>query len=217
MDYVIVENALSAPLLQRVQQAMAQGPFDDGKATASGLAQAVKHNLQLSQAVHGELLDQVRGELGAQGVLRSFAMPRQMGRPILNRYDTGMAYGMHVDGAYIADMRTDVSYTLFLSDPASYDGGELVVNLGSQQVAFKLPMGSMVLYPTQAVHAVNPVRRGVRYGLVGWIQSRVREPEQRAILAKLNTLTHHLRESQQQPLALLANECAQNLTRMWGD
>ena len=128
-----------------------------------------------------------------------------------------MAYGMHVDGAYIADMRADVSYTLFLNDPASYDGGELVVNMGSQQVAFKLPVGSMVLYPTQAVHAVNPIRRGTRQGVVGWIQSRVREPEQRAILARLNALTNTLRQTDQQAMALSAAECAQNLTRMWGE
>lgn len=218
LNYIVLENTLPAELLEKVRRAAALGPFDSGKETSFGLAKDVKNNLQLSNLAHGALLDEVGRALVSHPVVRAYALPKLIGRPILNRYEQGMGYGMHSDGAYISDVRTDIAFTLFLEDPSDYDGGELVIATPAQQFTFKLPVGCMVVYPCGYMHAVNPVTRGVRQAVVGWIQSRVRDLEQRTIVAKLNAVSNSLQQdSKYLPLTLQTVECTQNLIRMWGE
>lgn len=218
MHYLIIENALPPALLEALRLAIAAGPFDDGQASAGGLAQAVKRNLQLAPSQHGGLLERIAEALGQLPGLQAFALPRQMGRSIVNRYEAGMAYGLHSDGAYIGGLRTDVSYTLFLDDPAGYDGGELQIISQGQTFNFKLPAGSLLLYPTGNLHQVLPVTRGVRHAAVGWIQSRIRDAEQRELIAKLQAVPLHLGEdARYQALAVQTNECIQRLIRLWGE
>ncbi|MBV6290099.1 Fe2+-dependent dioxygenase [Pseudomonas aegrilactucae] len=218
MHYLIIPNALSAPLFAQARAAICSGPFGDGRGTANGLAQAAKRNLQLEHQGHVELLDGIAQALLEQPLLQAFAMPWHVGRPMINRYEAGMAYGMHADGAHIGELRTDVSYTLFLDDPASYDGGELVISGESQLFSFKLPAGSLLLYPSGALHEVKEVTRGVRHAAVGWIQSRIRDAGQREIIAKLKAVPQALGQGEQhQALAVQTNECIQRLIRMWCD
>lgn len=218
VNYLVVENALSAELLQQVRNAIATGPFGDGKETAHGMAKTMKNNQQLAVAPYEKLLDAVGRSIVAHPMVQAFAIPHLANRPIVNRYAQGMEYGLHVDNAYMTDVRTDLSYTLFIDDISDYEGGELLINGLSGAQAFKLSPGSMLLYQTGALHRVAQVTRGERRCVVGWIQSRIRDAQQREILGKLNALKDVLRQNPAQlSLALQANECAQNLLRMWGE
>ena len=138
MKYLIIENALPADLLQTITASIQAGPFESGKLTAQGMAKAAKSNLQLSSTAHAQLLDSIRQALYVHPAVQAFAIPRMIGRTIINRYEFGMEYGMHSDAAYIQDVRTDVSFTLFLDEPATYQGGELVITTTAQTFTFKL-------------------------------------------------------------------------------
>jgi PKHD-type hydroxylase len=218
LNYVIIENALPADLLSAISASIKAGPFESGKLTAQGVAQAAKRNLQLSSAAHAQLLNSVAVAIQSHPVVQAFAMPRFIGRTIINRYEVGMEYGMHSDGAYIQDVRTDVSFTLFLDEPSSYQGGELVVATTAQTFTFRLPAGSMVLYPAGELHRVAPVTNAVRHAVVGWIQSRIRDAHQREIIAKLGLIPRTLGQDEKYTeLATQTGQCIQELIRMWGD
>jgi PKHD-type hydroxylase len=218
VNYIVIENVLPPDLLSAMAAAIQAGPFESGKLTAQGLAQAAKSNLQLAGSTHAQLHERIAMALHAHPVVQAFAIPRQIGRTLINRYDVGMEYGLHADAAYIQDVRTDVSFTLFLDDPATYQGGELVISTTAQTFTFKLPAGSMVLYPAGELHRVTPVTHGVRHALVGWLQSRIRDAHQREILAKLSLVPRTLsQDSHYAALATQTGQCVQDLIRMWGD
>jgi PKHD-type hydroxylase len=218
MNYLVIENVLSSDLLQQVRHALNAGPFDNGKETAQGLAKAMKNNQQLAVAPYAGLLDAVGRSIVAHPMVQSYAIPHLASRPIINRYTPGMEYGLHVDNAFMADVRTDLSYTLFIDDAATYEGGELLITGLPGTQAFKLHAGHLLIYPTGSLHRVAQVTRGQRHAVVGWIQSRIRDAQQREIVGKLNALKDVLRQSPDQlPAALQANECIQNLLRMWGE
>jgi PKHD-type hydroxylase len=218
LNYVIIENALPADLISAISASIQAGPFESGKLTAQGMAQAAKRNLQLSSAAHTQLLNSIAAAVHSHPVVQVFAMPRCIGRTIINRYEAGMEYSMHSDGAFIQDVRTDVSFTLFLDDPATYQGGERVVATTAQTFTFKLPAGSMLLYPAGELHRVKPVTSGVRHAVVGWIQSRIRDAHQREIIAKLSVVPRTLgQDAKYAELATQSGQCIQELIRMWGD
>lgn len=121
----------------------------------------------------------------------SAALPKTLSMPLFNRYQDNETYGFHVDGAVRSHpengwMRTDLSATLFLSSPESYDGGELIVNDTYGQHAVKLPAGDLVLYPSSSLHCVTPVTRGVRVASFMWVQSMIRDDKKRAMLFELD-------------------------------
>lgn len=218
MNYVIIENALPAEFLAEIAAAIQAGPFESGKHTAQGMARAAKSNLQLSAAVYAQMLDRLALAIHAHPVVQAFAIPRFVGRPIINRYEIGMEYGLHSDGAYIHDVRTDVAFTLFLDEPSTYQGGELVIATTAQKFSFKLPAGCMVLYPAGELHRVMPVASGVRNALVGWVQSRIGDAHQREIIAKLSLVPRTLSQDEKYTeLATQSGQCIQELIRMWGD
>ena len=218
MNYLVVENVLPPELLQQVRQATVDGPFSSGKDTASGLAKAMKNNHQLAVAPHVNLLDAVGRAIVSHPMVQSFALPHLANRPMVNRYTEGMEYGLHVDNAFMVDIRTDLSYSLFVDEPASYDGGELVITGLPNAQAFKLNAGSLLIYQTGALHRVAQVTRGARHCVVGWVQSRIRDPGQREIVGKLSALKDILQQKPDQlPAALQANELTQSLLRMWGE
>jgi PKHD-type hydroxylase len=194
----------------------------DGATTAGWHARTVKQNLQVDPR-HPEaagLQSLVLGALARHVLFQLAARPRIV-RPILfNRYEPGMRYGTHVDDALMGDppVRSDLSLTLFLSDPASYDGGELIVESTAGDQAFRLPPGSLVLYPSSSLHRVEPVTRGVRRAAVGWVQSLVRDPARRELLFDLDTARRSLfdREGATREFGLLSKTVA-NLLRMWAE
>jgi PKHD-type hydroxylase len=160
--------------------------------------------------------------LVGNAVFNNFALVRRMMIPIFSRYDEGMAYGLHTDEAILGidmpdkSMRNDLAVTLFLSEPESYDGGELSVETPVGRHAFKLPAGDAVVYPSHFLHEVCQVTRGVRFAAVTWIQSYVREAEQRAVLTELGAASATLRQEESACAATdqLLN-VYQKLLRMW--
>lgn len=194
--------------------------FENGKRTASGSAKSVKNNMQAlnSGSVSGalKLLEKALLENSA---LRNAAIPETFVKIMFNRYDSGMSYGAHVDEAFIAGARTDLSFTLFLSDPNSYEGGELVIKRDDGDEQVKLPKGSLYLYPSNTIHYVAPVTSGSRLSAVGWIQSKVRLQEQRQVLFDLSTALNALPSGStaEHDTRLTLQNVRNNLLRMWAD
>ena len=146
------------------------------------------------------------------------ARPKALSPLLLSRYEPGMAYGSHVDDALMGGMRSDVSFTLFLSDAASYDGGELIIESAGGEEAFRLDAGSLIAYPATSLHRVGAVTRGARLAAVGWARSFVRDPAQRELLFYLDTARRQLftREGKSTEFDLISKSFA-NLLRMWAD
>jgi PKHD-type hydroxylase len=199
---------------------VSQQAFVDGKATARGLAGAVKHNLQLSRtgAELGEADRIVISAMQENKEFRRFAYPKRIMLPIFSRYDAGMKYGSHIDDGIMNSkngepVRSDIAVTVFLSPAASYDGGELVVELPVGEQEIKLDAGEAVAYSANSIHHVNPVTRGVRLAAVTWVQSMVRDEAMRAILCDLSRAITMVPPSGDRDLILLLNKNFHNLLR----
>ncbi len=193
--------------------------FADGRATAGRIAREIKSN---DQAEPSDDLDAIRAKvteaLMAHPVFAAAARPKAMTRLILSRYREGQTYGMHVDDALMQGIRTDLSFTLFLSDPDSYEGGGLIVADTAEERAFKLSPGNLILYPSTTLHRVEPVTKGTRLCLVGWVQSWIRDAGQREILFDLDRAIAdvHAREGKSALLDTLT-KTRSNLIRMWAN
>ena len=185
--FIALEKVLGAGEVAAVTEAATALDFADGKATAGRFASAVKANDQAVPSPGLEAIQvKVMAALEAHRVFQSVTRPRAMSRLILSRYREGQTYGLHVDDAMIGGMRTDLSFTLFLSEPASYDGGALIAEDAMESRAFKLGAGDLMLYPSTTLHRVEPVTRGTRLAVVGWVMSWIRNAEQREILFDLD-------------------------------
>jgi PKHD-type hydroxylase len=142
--------------------------------------------------------------------------PKTILGPLFSRYEPGHAYGAHVDDALMGGVRADVSFTLFLSAPDSYDGGELIIDSAAGEDAFKLAPGSILTYPSTTLHRVAPVTRGHRMAAVGWVRSFVRDPARRELLFDLETARRRLFEREgKTPDGDLLAKCTANLLRLW--
>ena len=198
----------------------AAAPFIDGR--ISNPHNVAKQNEQL----HDPQAYQKSSQLLLQALGRStefaeFAFPVKLAPPMMTRYKPGMKYGAHADAAFIqlpgATIRSDLSCTIFLNDPADYDGGELTVGLGDSSLSFKLQPGEGILYPSDSFHQVVPVSRGERLVAITFIQSRIQDPFRRNLLFELNEVAA-LQGLKMDPenfgrLQLIQ----QNLLRYWAD
>jgi PKHD-type hydroxylase len=212
-----IADVLSAADVAEVREGLATATFVDGRATAGWAAKLVKANLQASQGTELERIDAlIETRLMEHAVFALATRPKTILGPLFSRYQTGHAYGSHVDDALMGGVRTDVSFTLFLSAPESYDGGELVIESAAGEDAFKLGPGSVLTYPSTTLHRVAPVTRGRRLAAVGWVRSYIRDPARRELLFELETARRRLfeREGKTADGDLLA-KCAANLLRMW--
>jgi PKHD-type hydroxylase len=185
-----IAEVLKPPMVEALLDAAHEGNFwIDGKATAEGRARLVKRNEQAAPTPEARaILETAERTILAHEVFRSAAQPARLARLLLSRYRAGMEYGLHVDAPYIDDTRTDLSFTLFLSAPSDYDGGELVIEEASAEQALKPPAGAMVLYPSTSLHRVARVTRGERIAVVGWVKSRVRREDLRLMLFELERI-----------------------------
>jgi len=225
-----IPQVLNADELARARALLAGAAWADGRATAGPQAAQVKRNQQLpAQGETAQALQAlVLGALDRHALFFSAALPKRVLPPMFNRY-AGDAnhYGDHVDQAirHIASgplagqrVRTDLSCTVFLSDPASYDGGELVIadTFGSPRL--KLPAGDAVLYPGTSVHRVEPVTRGERLASFFWIESLVRSDEQRRLLFDMDLALMRLRSRHGEDAdAVSLTGTYHNLLRLWAD
>jgi PKHD-type hydroxylase len=193
--------------------------FADGRRTAGWHAREVKHNLQARRGgIVDEALATIRRALLKHEVFAIAARPKAIPRLSISRYEPGMTFGTHVDDALMDGVRTDLSFTLFLSDPESYQGGALVIDDAYGERDVKLPAGELFLYPSTTLHRVAPVTDGVRLAAVGWVRSFVRDPNQRELLFDLETaLRAVFARDGKSPLFDTLVKTRTNLLRMWAD
>lgn len=189
----VLGDVLDRAEVAALRDAATEVPYEDGRLTAGRFARSVKANEQAAPSPAREaILTKVRETLAANPLFVSIARPRHFVRLLLSRYRPGMAYGTHVDEAIMAGARTDLSFTLFLSEPDSYAGGGLVIEDATESRRFRLDAGDLVLYPTSALHRVEPVEQGERIAVVGWVQSWVRDPAMREVLHDLDQVSEAL-------------------------
>lgn len=214
-----IADVLSSVLLAETESALRLLRFDNGRSSAGSAARLVKHNDQARAGATLTLLgERVGRALREHPVFDLAVRPRALTPLVFSRYRPGQAYGSHVDNALMDGLRTDVSFTLFLSDPESYEGGELVIDSPAGEDAIKLPAGHLVAYPSTALHRVAPVSGGERLACVGWAQSWIRDPARRELLFDLDTARQTLfaRHGKTAESDMLAKTSA-NLVRMWAE
>lgn len=190
----LLEGVVSSKKITQWQDQLATANWRDGTETAGKMSASVKTNLQLdhTDSLGHEIASSVGNALWQHPFFLSAALPAAITTPLISRYQIGDHFGVHVDNAIRFDpgtnrrLRTDLALTLFLSEPDSYDGGELVIEdrFGAQQV--KLEAGNAVLYPASSLHRVEQVSRGERLCVILWVQSMVREDDARSILFDLD-------------------------------
>lgn len=217
-----IPNVLSTEEAREVRQRVERLRFVDGAATAGVFARTVKRNEQVEAGPETQKLqEQVMGALVRNAAFEMAARPKQMKPVLFSRYEPGMEYGPHVDNAVMSGrplVRSDVSLTLFLSEPDAYDGGELAIETHTGGQEIKLPAGWIVAYPSSSLHRVTPVTRGQRVAAVTWVQSMVRDPQHREILFDLETTRRSLFEAHGKTREFdLVSKSFANLMRMWAE
>lgn len=178
--------------LAQIKRLVSRVEFVEGKATAGEWLHKAKNNQQIpwNHPIMQEITGLVMQALGRSDAFMSGAQPRRLAGMLVSRYRPGMSYGLHVDAPIMGEpnhVRSDVSFTLFLNEPETYEGGELAFETGSGETAFKLPARSAICYSTGQLHRVRPVEQGERLAVVGWIQSLVRDTAVRELLHDLST------------------------------
>lgn len=218
---LIIANALPPGEVRRVREALAKLPFLDGRSTAGEAARQVKANAQADKADPGvvALGLSVRALLERHELVAAYARPARWSGLLFSRYRPGNAYGPHNDNALIAAegggrMRTDLSFTLFLSDPETYDGGALLLDGLDGEREVRPLAGTVAIYATGVLHQVIPVTRGERLACVGWIQSQVRRADQRELLFDLARVQATQRAGEAR---LLLSKSVGDLLRMWAE
>ncbi|MEB3170961.1 MAG: Fe2+-dependent dioxygenase [Synechococcaceae cyanobacterium] len=189
-----------------------------GVETAGWHARAVKHNQQLDRSsdLHQKLTAQLKDRLLQHPLVQAAAFPRQVHSMLFSRSSAGEGYGRHVDNAWMAGGRTDLSFTIWLSEPEAYQGGALILESPGGEASFRLPAGHALLYPSTLLHQVEPVSKGERLVAVGWIQSRIRHADQRELLFELDTARRALFERHgKDDVFDLISRSYSNLLRIW--
>ncbi|MEM1031478.1 MAG: Fe2+-dependent dioxygenase [Myxococcota bacterium] len=215
----LIDRVLDPPTVDAIVEVLEDPAIlDDGKKTAGRSAREVKDNQQARadapQVVTAVNL--VQDALRKHPVFRTAALPLRFAKTMFSRYAPGMQYGPHVDDAFIGGTRTDLSFTLSLSAPDQYEGGELVLKRHDGDEQVKPPRGAVYLYPSNSLHYVAPVTHGVRLAAVGWVQSRVRRDDQREMLFDLARALEFLpRTEEHRETRLLLLKTRNNLLRLW--
>lgn len=222
----VLSGELLARLRDALQASLQTSEWSDGAATSGLQATQRKRNSQLTAntAAGGKWGAAITAALERHPLFVSAALPRHTLPPLFNCYDGGGHYGKHVDNAIQGDasrltkVRTDVSVTVFISQPDEYDGGELIVEdtYGVHEV--KLPAGDAILYPSTSLHRVEPVTRGRRLAAVTWVQSMIRDDWQRAMLFNLDMTILRLRQRLGEDGEVVAlTSHYHNLLRQWAE
>jgi PKHD-type hydroxylase len=217
-----IPNVLTKDEIELALHELRQGAYEDGSVSAGEIATQVKKNLQLKRDAEAmaKIKPMLLGALKRNAEFQAAALPLKIRDPLLNRYDVGMTYGLHVDNALMgepATIRTDVSATLFLSSPQDYDGGELVIQEISGQRRIKLPAGCMVVYASTNSHRVEPVTRGTRLAAIIWVQSMVRDESRRDILFDLNEIMDSVDKKIDAAEKMALASIYHNLLRQWAE
>jgi PKHD-type hydroxylase len=222
---ITIENVLSKDDVAAMRARLNSAPWQDGRGSAGSLARQQKRNQQLDESdpLAISLGNEILRKIGNNAVFVSAALPNKIYPPRFNRYADNGEYGAHVDSAIMrlpgsnAVIRSDVSVTLFLSEPDEYDGGELEIETATGVQAVKLEAGDMVVYPSTTLHRVTPVTRGARIASFFWLESLVLQEAHRALLFDLDQAIQTLRAgpSPDQDTILKLSAVYNNLLRGW--
>jgi len=214
-----IENILNAEEVSELLSRIDVIGFVDGKDSATGMARAVKHNQQIPAEKVPDLMPVLSRAILGNNLFNILTMPRTVSNILVSRYQPGMEYGTHTDAAIMnSGHRSDISFTLFLSEPDSYEGGDLILETPFGEQAVRLKPGSLILYPTGELHRVSPVTSGERIVIVGWVESRIRDSRKRQILLDLETARkHYLEKAGHDRVADLLLKSSMNLRRMWDE
>ena len=219
-----INGLLNEAQIEKIRDVLAKSEFKDGRLTAGTAARQVKENEELAPSPDAQqLINRIlMASIGANMRFNNAAMPNRMANFIIARYQPGMYYGDHIDepvmGAPGPKFRTDISMTVFLNPPETYDGGELVIRTTFGEKRVKLAAGDAVFYPSSSLHHVAEVTSGERLVALTWIQSQVRDPARREILFDLVQSRDKLLE--EQPASELHQSIDRsyaNLMRMWSE
>lgn len=220
---LVIDAITDTAHLAAIAERIALLEWRDGRETAGAVARQVKHNEQavLDSLAGRALRDELADILAAHPVIRAAAQPRRFSPLLISRTADRGHYGAHVDNALMGKgdkrIRTDLSFTLWLTPPEGYDGGELVIHTAGMTQEVKGEAGHLVLYPSGALHEVKPVTRGTRIVCVGWIESLVADAARRELLFDLENLRAALRQQlpAQSAELLTLDKTIANLLRMW--
>ena len=221
-----IPDVLNAEQVAEARRLLESAQWVDGRVTAGHQSSRTKDNLQLPEdhPVARQLGDVILNALGRNALFVSAALPLRVYPPLFNCYRGGQSFGNHVDNAIRQSrvngttVRTDLSATLFLTEPDEYDGGELMVEDTFGVHSVKLPAGHMVLYPASSLHKVTPVTRGARISSFFWIQSMLRDDGERTLLFDLDTAIQRLTiDLPDHPAAVQLTSVYHNLLRRWAD
>ena len=217
--FLVIGEVLDQHEVAAIREVAARAEFQDGRATAGRYAREVKRNEQAARSSDTDaVLSKVESTLMKNQTFQAAARPRRFSRLVLSRYSGGQTYGTHVDDAIMGGTRTDLSFTLFLSDEDAYEGGALIVEDALEDRAIKLAPGDMILYPSNTLHRVEPVTAGERLAVVGWATSWVRSPECREVLFDLERCIQETWASGgKSPLFDRLAKTRSNLLRMWAE
>ena len=220
---ICIPDILESAEVKKICAAVADSPFSDGGRTAGSRAKRVKNNLQMDRSAPAtkDVANLLQIGLRRSKTFQRAFLPKSVRPPMISRYEIGMTYGLHVDDAFMgstARVRSDVSITVFLSDPGDYDGGELIMASPFGEQEIKLPAGAVVVYPSSTLHQVAPVTRGERLAAVTWAQSHVRDTAQRELLYDMFQMREKLAKLDPDGAETdLAFKTYSNLLRMWAD
>jgi len=219
-----IPRVLTKAQLQASRDLLLNANWTDGNVTAGYQSAKAKNNLQLPEdsAEARKLGDEILAALSRNALFISAALPARIFPPLFNCYQGGRSFGIHVDNAFRqvpgtpVKIRTDISITLFYSDPEEYDGGELVVEDTYGSHSIKLPAGDLVLYPSTSLHRVTPVTRGRRLASFFWLQSMIASDERRTLLFDMDMAIQKLREKlDDSPEIVQLTNVYHNLLRQW--
>jgi PKHD-type hydroxylase len=220
-----IPDVLSREQVTQMRAMLDAADWTDGRETVGAQGAQVKRNQQLPDAspLRQQLGQLVLAALARSPLYHAAALPLRTLSPRFNRYQGGGQYGFHVDGAVMAlsgdaQLRSDVSCTLFLSEPDEYDGGELIVNDTYGEHEVKLPAGDLIVYPSSSLHRVTPVTRGARVASFFWVQSLIRDDSRRRLLFELDASIQRLTQTGADAASLLQlTGVYHNLLRQWAE
>jgi PKHD-type hydroxylase len=220
-----IPDVLSREQVTQMRAMLDAADWTDGRETVGAQGAQVKRNQQLPDAspLRQQLGQLVLAALARNPLYHAAALPLRTLSPRFNRYQGGGQYGFHVDGAVMAlsgdaQLRSDVSCTLFLSEPDEYDGGELIVNDTYGEHEVKLPAGDLIVYPSSSLHRVTPVTRGARVASFFWVQSLIRDDSRRRLLFELDASIQRLTQTgADAPSLLQLTGVYHNLLRQWAE
>jgi len=221
-----IPDLLSAEQVHHCRSLLDAADWVDGRATAGFQGSLVKHNQQLAEDAPAALAlgDLIVAALERHPLFISAVLPLHVYPPLFNRYQGGQQFGEHIDNALRLvpgsrhKIRTDVSATLFLSEPDEYDGGELLIEDTYGMHSVKLPAGHLIVYPAASLHRVSAVTRGARLASFFWVQSMIRDDTQRTLLFDLDGAIQRLHQDHADARALLQlTGSYHNLLRMWSE